>query len=228
MKKKKLLLAVVLTIFLSCFAFASNFSFDATLSAATKYIWRSQLLYDSFCLQPNLNLYFGNFTLNFWGSFPIEQNAFIESDFTFIASEKIPYLDFMNISAGFIIYTFPNNASDLKNTLEIFGTINLSIFLSPYIKLFYDSNLGKGYYLETGISNSFVINDNIQFNLYSNTGYNFNQWAYDPSFTTLNATEEFVYTINNISLILSATQLLSLNTQYNTDYLFILGLKYTN
>lgn len=228
MKKKKFLLVVALAVFSVCFAFASDFNFDASVSAATRYVWRGQLLYDKFCLQPNVNFYFGNFTLNYWGSFPVEQNAYIESDFSFIASEKIPYLDFVNISAGFIIYTFPNNASDLKNTLEIFGSINLNTFLAPYIKLFYDSVLGNGYYLETGISNSLAINDNIQFNLYATTGYNFNQWAYDPSFTTLAATEEFVYTLNNISLILSATQLLSLNTQYNTDYLFILGLKYTN
>ena len=228
MKKKKFLLVVVLAIFSVCFALASDLNFDASISAATRYIWRGQLLYEKFCLQPNLNFYFGNFTLNYWGSFPVEQNAYIESDFSFIASEKIPYLDFINIFTGFIIYNFPNNASDLKNTLEIFGSINLNIFLAPYIKLFYDSVLGKGYYLETGISNNLAINDNIQFNLYANAGYNFNQWAYDPSFTTLNVTEEFVYTLNNISLILSATQLLSLNTQYNTDYFFMLGLKYSN
>jgi len=228
MKKKKFFIGVVLFVFGFYFSYASNLSFDAALSTATKYVWRGQLLYDRFCLQPNLNFYLGNFTFNYWGSFPVEQNSYIESDFSFIASEKIPSIDFVNVSAGFIIYTFPNNSPNLKNTLEIFGAVNLNTFLAPYVKLFYDSVLGNGYYLETGISNSLSLIDAIHLNLYANTGYNFNQWNYEPSFTTLNVTEEISYTLNNFSLTVSTTQVLSLNTQYNNDYFFMFGLKYSN
>ncbi|MCX8093640.1 MAG: hypothetical protein N3E50_05685 [Candidatus Goldbacteria bacterium] len=225
--KKRFFALVLSFILLFCvFSYSSNLTFDVTLNGATKYLWRGQKLYNEFCLQPNLNIYVGNFTINYWATFPLDKGEYIESDFTLIASERMPYLDIVKLNAGFIIYTFPNNFAGFKNTLEIFGIISLDTILSPYLKLNYDSVLGNGYYLESGISYSIPISL-INLNLYATAGYNFNQWGYTKSFSVLLLTPEITYSLGGFTAIVSTNVQVALDSQYENDYIVNFGIKYS-
>lgn len=225
MKRYKKFLVLLLLMFSSVFAFAEGFNFDLTLNYATKYLWRGQKLYYDSCLQPNFNFYIGSFTINYFGVFPFKSNEYIESDYSFIATEKLPFADFLNLSAGFTIYTFPNSPEEFKNSLEIFGGLTFNTIFTPYLKLFYDALLGSGYYLEGGINYSFDLNP-FAFNLYSVTAYNFNQWGYNPSFTVLLLTPEIVYTVSSFTFSLSTNIQIALNEQYANDLILNTGIKF--
>ncbi len=225
MMKKSLVLAVALLFF--CFlSFAGDLSFDFTVAGATKYLWRGQKLYDKFCIQPNLNIYLKNFTINYWASYPLDKGEYIESDWTFNATESMPYIDIVKLNAGFIIYTFPNNFEEFKNSLEIYGAISVETLLSPYLKLYYDPKLGNGYYLETGISHSFEFTP-VSLNFYAITGYNFNQWGYSPSFSVLLFTPEIAMSLaDSFSASVSTPLQIALNDQYENNYIINFSVKY--
>jgi hypothetical protein len=229
MKKFKWTMALIALFLFRGFnlGFCQDLSFDFDMGGTTKYLWRGQKLYDKYCTQPSLNINLKNFTFNYWASFPFEKNGYIESDFTFIAFDTMPYIEIIHLNGGSIIYTFPNNSEETNNSLEIFGGISVDIFLAPYMTLYYDAVLGNGYFLEGGISYNIIKLNSFASNLYVSTGYNFNQFGYSPSFTTLLLTPEFIYSFLFFDVALSSNIQLSLNDQYNNDYSINFGIKYT-
>ncbi len=207
--------------------FCKDLSFDFTMGGTTKYLWRGQKLYDKYCIQPSMNINLKNFTFNYWASLPFEKKDYMESDFTFTAFDTMPYIEIIHLSGGSIIYTFPNNSAGTKNSLEIFAGLSIDTFLAPYMKLYYDAVLGNGYFLEGGISYNIIKLNSLASNLYVSTGYNFNQYGYSPSFTTLLLTPEFIYSFPFFDVSISSNIQLSLDDQYNNDYTINLGIKYT-
>ncbi|MBP7792126.1 MAG: hypothetical protein KA120_03595 [Candidatus Goldbacteria bacterium] len=229
MKKNKYTLTLIVFFLFSGFnlGFCNDLSFDFTMIGTTKYLWRGQKLYDKYCFQPNLNINLENFTFNYWASYPFEKENYLESDFTFFAYDTMPYIDVIQLNAGCIIYTFPNSSKETKNSLEIFAGISLDTLFTPYMKLYYDAVLGKGYFLEGGISYNIIKLDSFASNLYASTGYNFNQWNYSPSFTALFLIPEFIYSLSLLDIMISSNIQISLSDQYNNDYAVNIGIKYT-
>jgi len=130
---KRFLSAAVLAVLCSTAVFASDFSAKAYTDAVTKYLWRGQVLSESFSLQPGFDFSFDSLSFGFWGSYSLESGEFKEADYTISYSETVPGADFLEISSGFTVYTFPYTpVSEGNNSTEIFIGITADAPASPY------------------------------------------------------------------------------------------------
>ena len=126
---------------------------SAGLDVVSDYIWRGQLLNDDGAAQPWVNVGYGAFTFNLWGSVDIDdtpndaQWEFTEVDLT--ASYSVPVGEFYGLDLGVIYYDFPNTGGG--NTLELFATFTfLDVAFTPFVSLYYDIDAIEGFYLQAG------------------------------------------------------------------------------
>jgi len=176
--KKKLFLSMIIIFATASSINAQQFSFDAAYSS--RYIWRGFELVPNNkpAIQPSITYKIPKFGLwlNLWGSF-----AFIDRDLTKASDEFDISIGFskslpgklIELSAGFIYYTFPNAGGD-NTSPELNASIAFSRFpLSPSLTLFYDMNLGTGLYALADFSQSLLFTP---ITLRTTIGYNSSQF----------------------------------------------------
>ncbi|MCK5707298.1 MAG: MipA/OmpV family protein [Candidatus Aureabacteria bacterium] len=154
---KRIETLVSLTIFIFVLSFAIyGYSEEITLNAEiqSKYLGRGELPTDGPVFQPSINFENKGFTINVWGSMDLDdvnanKNEFNELDLTLEYAWSYEEFD---LSAGLILYSFPNTVAE--NTGEVYLGITGNYKLSPSITLFYDYEEGNGLYASFDIGHN--------------------------------------------------------------------------
>lgn len=144
-----------------------DISVDASVDVLSGYIWRGFILGadDALVAQPSLTLGFGEsgVSLNVWGSFfgmdrsaPKSLDQADELDFTIDYTRKVGEVD---VSVGFIEYTFPSLVAGTKHSEEIYGAIAVGGPLAPSITGYYDFGVVDAFYITAGVGPEFPLND---------------------------------------------------------------------
>ncbi len=166
-------------------------NYEAGVDLNSKYVWRGQTLTNGFVVQPTATIGYKWFSLNWWASYDADRTdaasparEWTESDFTADFTTDLGFInetmEKVSLSGGYIYYMFPNADSDSQ---EVYGSVALDVFLSPYFSAYYDFDDGDGTYLEWGIGHSFEL-EPVSINLGASMGYNDKQWGYEGSFTS--------------------------------------------
>ncbi len=134
-------------------------SAEASVTFASKYVWRGQLLNDDPVVQPSLTLGYKGLSLNVWGSIDTtdyagdgEAGNIQEVDYTL--SYGFSPMEGLDLEAGWILYDFPG-ADDTKE-VYISATAS-SLPLSPSLSVYYDYDEVKGFYVSAGISQAIPV-----------------------------------------------------------------------
>lgn len=193
----KILVLFLLFLQVTTFAEAGEFIEDvdigANISFLSAYIWRAQTLVDSPVLQPAGYVSYKGFTFNFWSNWDVtDEDEFTEIDYTWDYSTSLgfltlhedgEFLDKINVTAGYTLYTFPNlDTDDISN--EVFAGISLDTILNPSYTAYWDFDEGDGWYHEWGIGHSFDL-EPITIDTGLAMGLNVDQWGFDTSLTAL-------------------------------------------
>lgn len=171
------------------------------------YVWRGQTLTDAAVFEPSASISYKNSTASIWANQNLGGNGELsELDYIFDYTANIgdieeyltdsaeSFLDVLNASLGFTVYTFPNLEDDDFDSYEPYIGLSADIPLKPFIIFYYDFDNGNGGYLEFGISHSVAAKDfdvdmgyfnGVSLDLGLTTGVNFGQWGYDESFTNV-------------------------------------------
>ena len=155
MKKALILLICLFYVFPPATAAAFG-EISVESAVVSRYIWRGFDVTSNNkpALQPSVTftdqktgIYF-----NFWNSTGFDRNAtkgVDEWDFAVGYSKKLT--DLVEVSVGYIYYTFPNyNTANISH--EFNAGIALGTVLSPSITAYYDAELGTGLYLLGAVS----------------------------------------------------------------------------
>jgi len=202
--KKKIILTISLIVPMVIFA---DWEFEIGLNS--RYIWRGfDLLPDNNpALQPSITYNFGQsgFSLNLWGSFALKERSFYrEADEIDLTLNYDFDLKKLIISVGLIHYGYyfaPDFNFKQNTTQEIYlGLTLLTLPFVPRLKLYYDFNLGKGLYLEAGISRDFQIKEKIGLNLDIWQGYNGGQFGVKKGFSDFNISSTLQLDIGSLSV----------------------------
>ncbi|MCK5707274.1 MAG: MipA/OmpV family protein [Candidatus Aureabacteria bacterium] len=146
---------------LAVFAIVLSFAFlgyseEITIDAGiqSKYIWRGLVPTDGPVFQTSINYENKGFTINAWGNMDLDdanalKNEFSELDLTLEYAWSYQEFD---LSAGIIIYSFPNSA--VNDSGEFYFGIVGNYKLSPSLTLYYDYEEGSGLYASFDISHT--------------------------------------------------------------------------
>jgi len=157
MKTKILSVLILIVLFSSSFA---QISTGISADYVTRYMWRGfDVLTNRSAIQPSVT--FSNdkgISLNCWGSFGITERdhtgEFDELDLTLSYGKSLSGI--ISGEIGVINYFFPGyEGFPEKNSYspEIYASASLSLLvIDPYISLFYDFNLGDGFYAQAGFT----------------------------------------------------------------------------
>lgn len=200
--------------FLFVFILALTLNLNAArtvqLDFASRYIWRG---FDVFspnkpAIQPSFTYDFGEseFSINVWGSFSLAERDRLKSldeiDITLTYEAKIT--DELSFQFGIIHYGWYNVANFTfkdSTTHEIFiSAVLLKVFLSPALTIFYDINLGNGFYILLQGAHSIKLSDTVMPNFSFSLGYNAGQWIEDSGFSDLNLGLSLPFTLNTLTI----------------------------
>ncbi len=218
--RAKLLSFIVAGImFMPLLRLSAGINGDIYVAGVSKYLWRGQILYSGFAVQPGADLNYNNFSIGFWGSFCTKEAKFGEADFLAGYSTSI---SIFNLGAGYTFYTFPNAAS---TSHEAYINAEVNIFLSPSLILYYDFADGDGAYMEGGLSIPFTVG--LEFTFAPTLGLNLGQWGYKSSFSVLGLGLSTTIAFgDNIDITPLLFYQIALNKQYNSDGFASLTVQY--
>jgi Bacterial protein of unknown function (Gcw_chp) len=130
----------------------------ASLTYASKYVWRGLNLVDDSVLQPELSASKCGFNLAVWGNMDAttvngHSWQFSEVDIILDYSNTFKCQSFeLNYSIGTIHYIYPT--TDNPNTWELFTGLELNTYLHPTVVAYYDCDEIKGWYITYGINHT--------------------------------------------------------------------------
>ncbi len=174
MLKKMMVVAVAMIVSFASVssAFDVDITGDASVNYLGKYVWRGQLLNDDPVVQPSVGFQVGKLYLNLWGNMDTtsingNNGEFNEVDFTIDYSDQIT--EVLGFSVGAIRYDFPN--TDYDATTEIYAGLNLDVFLSPTVTVYYDIDEIEGMYVNFGIGHSLAITETVALDMGASMGW---------------------------------------------------------
>jgi len=205
---------VFLSVFLLSFAMADdkNFlHFTGYASFVSEYVWRGfDILNGHPAFQPGATFGFGDTGIYFdyWSSYAITNRTdeehfldrFDEIDLTLGINRSLKELTSIPVSlqAGGIAYIFPNLSED-DFTWELFAGLTFDeIICKPYIKFYYDFELGDNYYMEVGSSHGFPVFGKYELVASAALGYNGGQYETDAGISNIPLS---LYTTINIDIL---------------------------
>ncbi|MBU0684039.1 MAG: hypothetical protein KJ864_07110 [Candidatus Omnitrophica bacterium] len=208
---------------------------SAETSFETKYIWRGQTLVDNAVIQPGASLGFNGFKFSVWGNYDAGLlDRLTEWDYTFdytlnVGTVKdelnvdigIPEIfDPMEISLGYILYTFPNLSGNAFDSQEIYAGFSYTAFgLTPMVKYYCDFDSGSGSYWEFGGSYFAELAKDINAGISTVAGYNAGQWGYDRSFSNLLFSGDIAVTVLKYFVLSpNVNYSLALDKQYSSEF----------
>lgn len=199
-----------LFIFILALTMNLNAAVSLKLDFASRYIWRG---FDVFspnkpAIQPSFTYDFGKsgFSINIWGSFSLAERDRLKSldeiDITLTYEGKIT--DELSFQFGIIHYGWYNVENFIfkdSTTHEFFiSAVFPEFFLSPALTVFYDINLGDGFYVLFQGGHSIKFSDTVMPNLSFSLGYNAGQWIEDSGFSDLNIGISLTFMFNKITI----------------------------
>jgi hypothetical protein len=132
----------------------------ASLTAASRYVWRGQSLSKGVVLQPSVTVTYGGFSANLWSNVDLDTHE--EDDDGLVMNETDLTLAYAGsvgpvaLSGGLIHYDF-----DGADTEEVFLTAALPVFLNPTLSLYYDFDEGDGGFASLAVSQAFPVTEKI-------------------------------------------------------------------
>lgn len=161
--KRMTLIAVLVVMMLSCGqAMAADATVGVDLNSA--YVWRGITFNDGAVAQPSLDVTKGNWGINVWGNFDIddydgtlEDGEFSEIDLTLSYSFNVEILD---ITVGYIEYLFPEGGAGTREIFASFGVGFLENF-SAGADFYYDIDEVDDYYISLGLGYSCGLSDKV-------------------------------------------------------------------
>lgn len=144
-----------------------DISVDASVDVLSGYVWRGFVVGadDKLAIQPSLTLGFGDtgFSLNLWGSaFAMDRGAPVSLDqvdeLDFTVDYTMSVNDQVDVSLGFIEYTFPSLNAGTKHTEEVYGAVAAGGFLSPSLTVYYDFGQFDAAYITAGVGPELPLN----------------------------------------------------------------------
>lgn len=169
----------------------SDLSASVDVPVLSAYTWRGQVLVDDPVVQPTFTITKGNFWINWWGNFNVDDNAtgdqneFSEHDITAAYSFTCP-LTGAGLTLGVVNYDFPNvaladadgNVSLVNDTREAFLTISFAdVLLAPTVNVYYDFKEADGFYASLGISHSFELAEKVSIGVGASLGGSDSDWG---------------------------------------------------
>jgi hypothetical protein len=221
---KKGLRPVLAVLFLFCFAAAASaeLSISAGAGFTGKYLWRGEVLYDGFALQPAVSLGLNKINFNWWASAStVELNSdgskqfnVSETDYTLSFQDAMPFISLLLVDAGYTIYTFPFSGPKANHSMEAYAGMTVDTLLSPYVRFYYDATLGNGGYVEAGASQSIPLGP-AELAVSVNAGYNSEyKELYAPSLTAITANISLNYSLPGFKITPSLIAQYALDPQY--------------
>jgi uncharacterized protein (TIGR02001 family) len=213
---KKIIILVLMTVFVVPCLYA-DFSYE--VGFVSSYVWRGWDLYpkNKPALQPSITYTFGKsgFSVNVWYSYILTDRGEVvdgiilkdleEIDFTF--NYDFSLSENVSLSIGMINYSFlwtPGYTFKDSNSQEFYATLGLpKLFLGPSLSVYYDINLGDGFYFELSGGHSFKLTDNAALELGATLGYNAGQYLSDDDDTgisDLTLSASLPFTIGKIGI----------------------------
>lgn len=168
---------------------------DVEISLISRYIWRGfdLLPQNKPVLQPSLTIDFAEsgFSLNLWSSFGLAERRVYreldEIDLTLHYERKISEKLYLGIGFTHYGYYFARSFSLRNNTTqELYLTLGLrALALAPEISLFYDFNLGDGFYGQIEFAETVFLRESLSLEAGARLGYNGGQYGISPGFSDL-------------------------------------------
>jgi uncharacterized protein (TIGR02001 family) len=187
---KKIFILILLTIFVVPGLYA-DFSYE--VGFVSSYVWRGFDLYpkNKPAIQPSITYTFGKsgFSVNVWYSYILadrdQYKDLEEIDFTF--NYDFSLSENVSFSVGMINYSFlwtPGYTFKDGNTQEFYAVLGFpKVFLGPSVSVYYDINLGDGFYITLSGGHSFSLSDKTALELGATLGYNGGQYLNDDDET---------------------------------------------
>jgi len=203
MKSKILVFSYLLIILISPL-FADNKNISVETGYVSRYIWRGfDLIPDNYdAIQPSITYTFGEtgFWINFFSSFGIKERTntkFADELDCSIGCDKMMFKRSVTVSIGLAYYTFPHLEG--KNTTpEIFANfIFLKSQYSPILTVYYDMNMGDGFYILSSISRTI---EPLPLSFGISLGYNNNQYIEDSGISDIIFSSSYELTISQVTL----------------------------
>jgi hypothetical protein len=191
-----------------------------------KYLWRGQLLSDTYAVQPGASLTYRSFTFDAWFSHQQyteldevtsqerTHRGLCEKDFTFTYESSLPWSEALAFKGGLITYILRTQNKAQEDSEEFFAGLSADAALAPYLTLYYDGALAKGAYLEAGAAKTLSLNNRLGVSLRLNAGYNFGQYEYKPSLTAVALCAGVDFTVGRFTITPGIIGQLPLDAQY--------------
>ncbi len=191
-----------------------------------KYLWRGQLLSDTYAIQPGGGVSIGGFTFDAWFSHQeyVEvddvtaeertKRGLCETDLTLTYENCLPWSESIFFNLGLITYILHTVDEPDNDSEEFFLGLSADMEMEPYLTLYYDDVLAKGAYLEAGASTSLSVNDWLGASVGLCAGYNFGQYEYESSLTVLGFVAGIDFTAGRFTVTPAVIGQVPLDSQY--------------
>lgn len=145
-----------------------------SLTLASAYNWRGQVLDDRPVLQPYAQVTSHGFTFSVWANANLSDKNYEDSDVTEVdltAAYKLP-VDVVNVALGVIYYLPVSTDPELGTYHEVFVTAKYpNSWVTPRIEAYQTFDPSVGYYLLAGLSREFTLGDNLTLSGDLSSGY---------------------------------------------------------
>lgn len=154
--------------------------------ATNAYIWRGFVPNDSFSVQPNNWIKFGDITVTSWMNIArrhVEGRPITEHDLTVDYSKTRGAFTW---SGGWINYTFPELETGRYSNEFYVGVAHASYF-NPSVRVYQDVHEGTGTYVNVAVSHAYpLMHPGVSLTPSVAVGYNHHQWIDVSTFSDLN------------------------------------------
>jgi len=197
------------------------------IELVSRFVWRGfDLLPDNIAaVQPGLSIDFGDsgFVLDVWGSFALADRGVRmdtdEIDLTVAYAWTIA--PGWEATAGLIGYGY-GFARDFSirddASLEVFAAVaGTGLPLSPTLSVYYDFNLGNGFYVSLGGSHEFELNETVKVELGGLIGFNGGQYIERSAFSNVDIYMRMGLAVGKLTLTPSLNVMVPLLDEVNED-----------
>ncbi len=164
-------------------------SISGGIEFLNRYEWRGFSITETPVVQPGVETSLGRFSIALWGSAAFtDRSATAEFDEVDLdVSYTAPLGRLGEFTGGASLYTYPHQRRfSLKNhtSPEFYVAVAPAMPLSPEVAVYYDANLGDGFYASLSIGPEAAILGQV-FSLEGLAGYNINQFGVEAGFSHL-------------------------------------------
>ncbi len=209
----------------------SEIGFQADVALVSRYIWRG---FDTICddrpaVQPSITLDFGKsgVWLNLWSAVALADTDFVELDL--IAGYDKVFPKEIILSAGVGYFTFPsmpNYPNKNSTSPEAYAGITASSLpLTPCLTLYYDFNVGDGFYATLSLNQSISVKSKVLCSSFV-IGYTrqYQDFEVDPGFSDICLGVSADFGFKRMTLTPSLNYVIVPNNTINGEDEFWMGL----